>query len=260
MNTNSHLKFACFITVRMGSTRLPRKALLPIRGRSIIEHLIDRTKLVKGGDLIVLCTSTRSEDDILEEIARKNEIECFRGSAEDKLARWLGAAEKFDVDYFVTVDGDDPFADPELIDLAIAQMRQNPCDFINIPQTLVCGGAEYCISLAALKKVCEVKNTDETEIMYTYFTDSGLFNVRDLRVDDRIFHNSNIRMTLDYQEDFDFFKRIFDELNIDVNSIPLRRIIELINRKPEIAKINFFRQEQYLANQKLKTKLLIKQT
>ncbi|EKE20531.1 MAG: Acylneuraminate cytidylyltransferase, partial [uncultured bacterium] len=142
-------KIACFITVRTSSTRLPHKALLPIRGKPTIEHLIDRTKLVKNAQRIILCTSDQKEDNVLEKIAQKKRINYFRGSLEDKLDRWLGAAKKFNIDYFVTVDGDDLFADPYLIDLAIKQMQEKPCDFLKIPDDLVCGGAEFCISTSA---------------------------------------------------------------------------------------------------------------
>ncbi len=253
-----HKSVACLITVRTSSSRLPHKALLPIRGRPTIEHLIDRTKLVTKTDKIILCTSDQPEDDILEEIAEKNSIMVFRGSLEDKLARWLGTVKQYNIDYFVTVDGDDIFADPYLIDLAIEQMKDNPCDFLKIPDDLVCGGAEYCISSQALKKVCEIKGTTDTEMMYVYFTQSGLFNVRDLIVDNPIYHNRKIRMTLDYPEDLEFFKRVFLEFNTDRNNIPLREIIVVINKKPEISEINFFRQQQFLDNQKRKTKLLLK--
>lgn len=249
---------ACFITVRTGSSRLPNKALLQIRGKSSIEHLIDRVKQVKKTDMIILCTSDKPEDSVLVEIAKKNKIGYFCGSLEDKLGRWLGAVRKFKIDYFVTVDGDDLFADPYLIDLAIKQMEDNPCDFINIPNDLVCGGAEYCISTKALQKVCEIKDTKDTEMMWVYFTDTGLFSVRNLDVKNPIYHNKKIRMTLDYPEDLEFFKRVFEEFGTNKNSIPLRNILQLIERKPEIAKINYFRQEQFLQNQKNKTKLVIK--
>lgn len=253
-------QIACFITVRTSSTRLPNKSLLKIEGRSTIEHLIDRVKLVKNTNKIVLCTSNRLEDDILEKIAKKNNIYYFRGSLEDKLDRWLGAAKKFKIDYFVTVDGDDLFADPYLIDLAIKQMQKEPCDFLNIPDDLVCGGAEFCISTMALKKVCEIKDTNDTEMMWVYFTEAGLFKIRDLNVNNSLYHNKKIRMTLDYKEDLDFFKRVFDEFNTNINNIPLKDILKLIRKKPEIAKINFFRQKEFLENQRNKTKLVIKKT
>ena len=90
------MKPAIFIGVRMKSTRLPRKALLEINGKTITEHLIDRLKLARLPQLIVLCTSDIREDTPLVDIAKKNDIECFRGNAEDKLDRYLNAAYKHD--------------------------------------------------------------------------------------------------------------------------------------------------------------------
>lgn len=255
---NDNKNFACFITVRTGSMRLPNKWDLKIRGRRVIEHIIDRTKLVKNADQIVLCTSTDPSDDILEQIAYNNDIKCFRGSLEDKLVRWRDAAVKFNVDYIITVDGDDPFFSKELIEQAISQMKNDPCDFINLPIGLVCGGAEFCFSVKALNQVCKMKDTNDTEMMWVYFTKTGVFKVKDLEVDDKIYYNSTVRLTLDYVEDFYFFEKIFEEFNTDKNNIPLRDIMELLKKKPEIAQINFFRQQEFLDNQKRKTKLILK--
>lgn len=250
--------FACFITVRTGSTRLPNKWGLRIKGRRMIEHVIDRTKLIKQTDRIVLCTSTDPSDDILEQIAKENKIDFFRGSLEDKLMRWRDAAEKFNVDYIVTVDGDDPFFGVELIDSAITQMKNNPCDFLNVPAGSICGAAEFCFSAAALNKVCQIKDTNDTEMMWVYFTKTGLFNVRDLDIKDRIYFDKPIRLTLDYIEDFKFFERVFEEFGAVKNDIPLIEIIKLLDQKSEIAEINWFRQTEFLDNQKKKTKLILK--
>lgn len=250
--------FACFITVRTGSTRLPNKWDLRIGRRRMIEHIIDRTTLVKNADQIVLCTSTDPGDDILEKIAHDNNIKCFRGSLEDKLVRWRDAARKFGVDYIVTVDGDDPFFGVELVESAINQMKNEPCDFIKLPQGLVCGGAEFCFSVSALEKVCEIKDTSDTEMMWVYFLDTGLFKIGELKVDDSTYFSDKVRLTLDYIEDFNFFKRVFEEFNTDYNDISLRQIMELAKRQPEIPAINYFRQQEFLDNQKKKTKLVLK--
>lgn len=255
---NNKKNFACFITVRTSSTRLPGKWDLRIGDRRMIEHIIDRTKLVSGVDSIVLCTSTESHDDILEDIAIENKINCFRGSLEDKLIRWRDAARKFKVDYIITIDGDDPFFGVELIELAIKQMKEYPCDFIKLPSDLVCGGAEFCIKVDAIEKVCQIKDTNDTEMMWVYFLNTGLFNVQELNVVDRIYYNDKVRLTLDYIEDFNFFKRVFEEFQTNYNSIPLRKIMELMINKPEIPAINFFRQQEFLDNQKKKTKLILK--
>ncbi len=255
---SKNASFACFITVRTGSTRLPNKWDLKIRGRRTIEHIIDRTKLVRGAERIVLCTSTDPSDDILERIAKENGIDCFRGSLEDKLVRWQGAAKKFNVDYIITVDGDDPFFGVELLEESIAQMKAKPCDFLAVPEGIACGGAEFCFSVEALNKVCDMKDTSDTEMMWVYFTKTGKFNVRDQDIPDRRYYSNTVRMTLDYIEDFNFFARVFDEFNTDTNTIPLLDIMALLEKKPEIAAINYFRQQEFLDNQKRKTKIVLK--
>ena len=114
---------ALFISVRTGSTRLPNKAVLKINNLFTIEYLIERVKLITSTPLIVLCTTTLPEDDILCDIAVENGIKFFRGSAEDKLQRWLNAAQHFNVSEFVNADGDDIFYDAPLADLCFKQLK-----------------------------------------------------------------------------------------------------------------------------------------
>lgn len=255
---NKKPKFGLFLTVRTNSSRLPGKTLLKFRGKRSIEHVIDRVKKVKGVDEIIMCTTDNPSDDVLERIAKKNKIKVFRGSLKDKVSRWLGAADKFNLDYFVTVDAaDDVFCDPELINLAIKQMRQKPVDYLKIPDDLVCGGSAPVISVAALRRVVAIKDTNNVENYAPYFLNTGLFKIREIGVKDKIFHNKNVRLTLDYKEDYEFFKRIFDELKIDSNTIPLRRILMLLNKKPELNQINFHRHQDYLNNQKRVTTLVL---
>jgi len=250
------MKKAIFITVRTGSTRLPEKALLKINERSTIELVIDRVKRSKKAQIIVLCTTESKNDDILCEIAKKKGIMFFRGSAEDKLMRWKGAAEKYDVEFFVTSDGDDLLCDPELIDLAFAQYERCGADFIeckNVP----CGGFTYGIKVSALNKVCEIKDSAETEMMWVYFTDTGLFKTEILQDVPIALQRPEIRMTLDYEDDLRFFKVIFDHF-ADNPTFTLRDVVKFLDENPDVIKINQHLQEKFLANQKSRTKLVLK--
>ena len=67
-----------FITVRTGSTRLPNKSILKIYGKYTIEYLIERVKESRLADEIILCTTSKLEDDILCRIATKNNIKYFK--------------------------------------------------------------------------------------------------------------------------------------------------------------------------------------
>lgn len=253
-------KYIGLITVRTSSTRLPRKTLLPIGKKKLIEHVIDRARvsLKNGLSNVVVCTSTDPSDDVLEKIAKENGVDCFRGSLEDKIARWLGAAEKFGADYIITIDGDDPFCDPELIGEAIKQIEKKSFDVItaDTPE-YVCGGFTHGISTKTLQKICEMKATNDTEMTKPYLIESGMFNVGMLDVDP-IFRNPNVRLTLDYPEDLEFFKTVFDKMKMEKNTVPLRDILKFLNENPEIAKINMFRQKDFNVHQKKLEKLELK--
>jgi len=243
-------KIGCFIICRASSSRLPGKILKTIAGKPMIQHIIERAKLMFPSGIVVLCTSVEKNDNVLEDIAKANKIKTHRGSLKDILARLMGAAEKFGVNYFAIYSGDNIFCDPELVNLGMSQMIKNKLDFLTIPDSLVCGGAAYCVSTRALKRVCQDKTTDNTEYYPKFFTSRKDFKIGVLAVDDPIFHNSNIRLTTDYPEDLEFVRTVFNELGTDKNNIPLKKILKLINKKPEIAKINYFRQKDWSANQK----------
>ena len=248
---------AIFITVRTGSKRLKNKSLLKINDKTTIEHLIHRVKKSKKTNVVVLCTSTLKEDDVLCNIAEANDILYFRGSPQDKLNRWNEACKKFEIDFFVTADGDDLFCDPDLIDLAFDQYDKSnrSIDFIK-SDNVICGTFTYAIKSDALEKVCKIKDTDDTEMMWVYFTDTGLFKVENLKNIKSIYCRDDIRMTLDYDDDFKFFKNIIEYFGSQ--EYTLKDIILYIDSNPAIKMINFHRHKEWAENQKNKIKLVLK--
>ena len=252
------MKLGIFITCRNGSARLPNKCNLDFFNKnSYIESIFQRTFKVKTKCNKILCTTNKKSDLDLVKKAKKYKIKYFRGSTKDKLKRWKDAAKKFKIDFFVTVDGDDPLFDPKLIDKAFKQYLSTKADFIEA-KGLICGLFTYGISTAALNKVCKIKDTDETEIMSVYFTDTGLFKCEQLKDINKIFYRADVRLTLDYIEDHLFFKALISNLknkNIFLSSI---KIINIINKKPELLQINKHKIKEWKNNQFKNTKLLLK--
>lgn len=247
---------AIFITVRTGSSRLPKKAILKINGKSTIEYVIDSAKQSKLADKIILCTTTLPEDDQLCKIAINNKIDYFRGSIKDKLQRWNDAADKFGVDFFVTADGDDLFCSYELMDLAFQQYDENGSDFIE-GDRLVSGSFTYGISTGALKRACDIKDTDDTEMMWVYFTKTGICNIEKLLNVPEIYLRNDIRMTLDYQEDFNFFETIIHHFGN--TPFTTRDVLRLIDQNNHIKDINYFLEDRWKQNQIVKTELVVKE-
>ena len=248
------MKTAIFITVRTGSTRLPNKALIEIQSIPTIVHLIRRMKKVDV-DNIILCTTTLEEDNILCEIAKNEEIDFFRGSVKDKLVRWKDAAKKFNIDFFITADGDDLFCSKELIDLALSQNLSNNFDFIESPEAIP-GAFSYGINVKALNKVCSIKNSEDTEMMWVYFKDTGLFKIENLNNIPEVFIRDDIRMTLDYKDDLIFFKKVIDHFYENLNfDYTLYDIVTFLDNNVEIIKINSYLHSEWRDNQINKTNL-----
>jgi len=254
------MKYIGLITVRLSSSRLPQKALQTIGSARLIEHVIRRAKLSlkQGLSLVAICTSTEKEDDAFEEIAKAEGVPCFRGSLKDKILRWRDALRHFNADAMVAIDADDPFCDPELIALAIKQMEEGNADVVTADGSeYVCGGFTHAIKLSVLEKICESKGTDDTEMTKPYLIESGMFAVEKLKVPE-IFKDTSVRLTLDYPEDLEFFKAIFEKMEIKENTVPLRDILTFLANHPELKEINIGRQTDFKANQKQSEQLILK--
>ena len=238
-------KIAVFIPVRLGSSRLAKKPLIEVQGKSLIEHLIDRAKAAKLPNLVVLCTTTRPEDKIFVDIAKKNGAECFRGSEHDILKRFLDAAVKFTVDFIVNVDGDDVFCDPELMDKTAETFLNTGASFIKW-NNLPLGATPVGVKVDALRKVCERKDALNTETGWgAYFTETGLFDVKFLEPEDKELKHPEIRITLDYPEDLKLVKKIYERLYVPGKLFTLKDILNLLKKEPALAEINKGVQEEY---------------
>ncbi len=231
------MKIAFLITARLKSTRLPMKVIKPMHGKPMIMHMLDRLKESKSLDEIIICTSEESQDDPLVEISEKTGVQCYRGDADDVIGRLLGAAEMYNVDYIVNITADCPFVDPVYIDHIVNAYKKTNADLIRA-WDLPHGAFSYGIKTEAARKVLELKNSNDTEVWYQYFTDTGLFNVVDLEIENKFHKRPGLRMTLDYPEDWQFFEAIFDELYEDGKVFKLDKILKLLDEKPEIIELN----------------------
>jgi len=231
------MKVGFLITGRLKSTRLPKKLLIKIKGKSILSHMLDRLKLAKNIDEIIICTSNEDQDRPLGDLAKENKVKCFFGDPDDVLKRLLGAAEEFELDYILNITADCPFVDPFYADKIVDEYMKTDADLIrqfDLPH----GAFSYGIKVEALKKVVAIKDSSDTEVWGRYFTDTGLFNVIDLDVVNEKHMKPGLRMTLDYPQDLDFFNAVFNELYKEGEVFTLSQILDLLEKNPEIIKLN----------------------
>lgn len=105
---------------RMTSTRLPGKILLPAAGKPLLAHHLERLRRCRTLDAVVLATTVNATDDPVARLGEELGIPVFRGSEQDVLARFAGAAALGAADTVVRVTSDCPLIDPALVDALVA--------------------------------------------------------------------------------------------------------------------------------------------
>lgn len=231
------MKTGFLITARLKSTRLPEKLLREVEGKAIFSHMIDRLKLAKRVDEIIVCTSTNPQDDRLVDLAAAEGIKSFQGDEDDVVKRLSDAASKFELDYILSITADCPFSDPEYADRIVAEYERTGADLIRALD-LPHGAYSYGVKPAAYRKVLEIKTDNNSEVWGRYFTDTDLFTVYDLPIDNPLHHQPNLRMTLDYPEDLEFFKAVFAKLYSPDRTFTLDEILEFLKEHPEVVALN----------------------
>jgi len=230
------LRYAIYLSVRNKAKRFPGKVLKVVKGKTLTDHLISRLKFSTKVSQIVLCTSTNPDDDILVDIAKKNKIDFFRGSEDDKLDRYLNAAYKFSTDFIIVVDGDDIFCDPELVDMCVNEFERTGADYIIVKDAPL-GATPFCIKREALEKVCKTKTVTNTEVWGSLFTERKELT-KSFVVPEKKLQRPEIRLTLDYKEDFDLIEKIFNELYQENEIITLDAIVDFLTDNPKLLEIN----------------------
>jgi spore coat polysaccharide biosynthesis protein SpsF len=117
------MKIGVVLAARMGSSRLPRKAMLPLLGRPMVGLLMERLAGSREADVLILATTQLPADDALVDLATAHGFEVFRGSEEDVVDRFVHAASAHDLDYVVRVTGDCPLMDAATLDYCVAACR-----------------------------------------------------------------------------------------------------------------------------------------
>lgn len=230
------MRVGFLVTGRLKSSRLPKKVILEVAGKPLFSHMCDRLKRARQIDGIVLCTSTNPQDDLLVDIAWTEGVSCYRGSEDDVLMRLCEAALLYGFDYIVNITADCPLVDPLIIDIIADACKKTNADLIQIT-SLPAGQGPNGVKVSGLKKVCEMKTESETEVWGDYFTKSNIFQYRDLSVDAKYIW-PGLKTSIDYPEDYEFIKQLFDELYLPGEIFSLADIVSLVKEKPALLEIN----------------------
>ena len=125
-------RITAIIQARIGSTRLPGKVLMPIHGKPMLQHIVERLRSVEAINKVVVATSESGKDDRLAEFCDDCSIPFYRGSEEDVLDRFYHAAKNFGGEHMIRITGDCPLIDPLVVSRLIDYYFQDGFDFCGV--------------------------------------------------------------------------------------------------------------------------------
>ncbi|SVD75943.1 uncharacterized protein METZ01_LOCUS428797, partial [marine metagenome] len=120
---------AAIIQSRMRSTRTPGKALRPLAGIPMTEHIIKRLQQVTEFDRIVLAVPDSPSEEPLVRLAQDTGIDLVQGPEDDVLQRFILAGDRTGADHILRVCGDNPLIDLNLARSLIRRHLETNADY-----------------------------------------------------------------------------------------------------------------------------------
>jgi spore coat polysaccharide biosynthesis protein SpsF len=201
---------AVVLQARMGSTRLPGKALLPLGDSSLLEQAMTRLGLVPA-DLKVLATDVASAP-LLAPVALRRGFELLVGPAQDVLARYCLAIRRFGIDLVVRATGDNPLVSHELAELLLERrdrLRSDYSGFVGMPLGM---GVELVAAEALLRAEELAHEAREREHVCPYlYEHPELFSI-DRPEAPREYLLEGASVTVDTKADYEAVLRIYEAL------------------------------------------------
>lgn len=233
-------KTVCIVQARMGSTRLPRKSLMPLGRSTLLQNILERIKLAEKLDEIVVATTRKTEDDPIVELARSMEIKVYRGHETDLVDRYYHAALESEATVVVRIPADNPLIHPDEVDKIVAYFLENKdsLDFAsnlapylgnNYPDGL---GAEI-FSFQVLKELNrDLKDPYHREHVTSIFiAEPDRWRTGTIPCEPD-YSRPDIILDINTPEDYAHIKKLYDDLQTSQRLIHIRDIIPWYRENP----------------------------
>ena len=236
------MKTLAIIQARLGSTRFPRKILKHLSGKPILLRMIERVERSSLIDEIVIATTDKKGDDPIYDLCCKIGISCFRGHELDLLDRHYRCAEEYKANVVLKIPSDCPLIDSEIIDGVIEKFLTSKSDYTSNlhPPSFPDGVDVEVFSFDALKNAwINAKKDYEREHTTPYIWDNpDKFKISNFEWETGLNFSETHRLTLDYEEDYLFIRKVFSTLYNKNYDFKLKDILKLLDEEKDLMEIN----------------------
>jgi spore coat polysaccharide biosynthesis protein SpsF len=217
------MKVVACIIARTVSKRLPIKILRDLKeGVSMIDFIVQRIKKVSEIDEIYICTSRNIVDDILEDVAIRNEVKIYRGSEDEVIERMITVGEIERADVLLRITGDNPLTSIEYLPKQLKLLIENNLDYTRIIDVPIGASAEV-ISLKALKDCYSKMDPTVSEYLMLFLFEPNTYKCGVIKVFKEDY--SNYSVTVDTPEDLIRTRMVLNKFQGE--DIQLKDIVEI---------------------------------
>ena len=233
------------VQARTGSTRLPNKVMMPLAGRPLLQRMLERVRGARTPFDLVVATTTESADDGIRALCRSLDVRCYSGHPTDLLERHYRAAAAAGAEEIVKIPSDCPLIDPAVIDrvLAFHAGRRGSLDYTSNlhPASYPDGNDVEVVPFRVLEEAArEATRPFEREHTTPFVWERpGRYRIGNVAWETGLNYSMTHRWTIDYPEDYEFIRAVFDELWSPAGPpFSLGDVLRLLSSRPDIARIN----------------------
>lgn len=223
----------------MGSERLPGKVLRPLGGRPMVLRVVERAALIPGIEETAAAIPDLPEDDELADVLADARVRVVRGPSADVLHRYVIAAAATSAEVVVRITADCPLLSPSVSGRVVEAFAEGSWDYASntLDRTWPRGLDTEVVSRDVLEGIDRSAATaaEREHVTAAVWRHPDRFRLRSVRGDTDL---SRLRWTVDTQQDLRLVERIYDELAVSRPDFDLPEILALLERQPELARIN----------------------
>ena len=202
------------IQVRSSSKRLKNKVMKKINGKPILYYVYNRVAMSKKIKKIIVACSNNKSDDKIYSYCKSEGYLVVRGSLNNVVQRFQKVIKKYNLDYFIRINGDSPCMDQYVIDSVYRNFHKYKCDVATnvYPRSFPKGLSVEIIKSQIFKNLKNFKlNSYNKEHITSCFYQNS-FKYKILNIKNQKNHSKK-SLALDTEIDFKKLKPIIKEKN-----------------------------------------------
>lgn len=201
---------AVILQARLESTRLPRKALLPLSGEPLLFRAMEALRHIHADAFVLACPRSAERD--FSPLAERAGFSVVTGPADDVLKRYTLAIESCGCDMVVRATGDNPFPCADAADEIVNQALALGSDYASYAGLPYGAGVEAVRSESLLLAEREATESFEREHVCPYLYGHPDRFILHRPAAPTAWRDPSFRVTVDLAEDLRRAELIFDAL------------------------------------------------